>query len=75
MFVVPSTILGVDNFPAKKPWQSPRVVLYYYLKQLLPTIINNDNLFYLSLAATLLPLPLRIRCRSARRRVTAALPR
>ncbi len=25
---------------------------------LLPTIINNDNLLYLSLAATLLPLPL-----------------
>jgi hypothetical protein len=38
-------------------------------------MINNDNLFYLSLAATLLPLPLRIRCRSARHRVAAALPR
>jgi hypothetical protein len=36
-------------------------------------IINNDNLFYLSLAATLLPLPLHIRCRSARRRCAAAL--
>jgi len=36
-------------------------------------MINNDNLFYLSLAATLLPLPLRIRCRSARRRCAAAL--
>ncbi len=35
---------------------------------LLPTIINNDNLFYLSLAATLLPLPLRIHCRSTCRR-------
>jgi hypothetical protein len=44
---------------------------------LLPTIINNDNLFYLSLATTLLPLPLPIRCRSAHRRVAAAaaLPR
>jgi hypothetical protein len=44
---------------------------------LLPTIINNDNLFYLSLAATLLLLPLHIRCRSARRRAAAAavLPR
>jgi hypothetical protein len=38
-------------------------------------IINDDNLFYLSLATTLLPLPLRIRCHSARRRVAAALPR
>jgi hypothetical protein len=40
-------------------------------------IINNDNFFYLSLAASLLLLPLRIYCRSAHRRVTAAaaLPR
>jgi hypothetical protein len=42
---------------------------------LLPTIINNDYLFYLSLATTLLPLPLRILCRSAHRRVSAAPPR
>ncbi len=65
----------VSPFPYGNPKakQSPRV-LYIIRSSLLLTLINNDNLFYLSLAATLLPLPLRIRCRSACCRVTAALP-
>jgi len=40
-------------------------------------IVTTSQIFiqskYLSLATTLLPLPLRIRCRSARRRGAAAL--